>query len=81
MYTKIVEELIAPILLEEINQIEIRQLDKTENEIEIIILAPKKFFKQLVGKNGKIIQALTTLVNLKAEMNDQKVKITINELD
>lgn len=81
MYTKIVEELIAPILLEAINQIEIRQFDKNANEVEVIILAPKQYFKQLVGKNGKIIQALTTLVNLKAEMNDQKVKITINELD
>ncbi|MDQ7982842.1 MAG: hypothetical protein REH79_01305 [Spiroplasma sp.] len=81
MYTKILEELITPILLEEVNQIEIRQLDKNANEVEVIILAPKKFFKQLVGKNGKIIQALTILVNIKAEMNDQKVKITINELD
>lgn len=80
MYIKIIEQLIEPILLDSIDQIEIREINHNENEIELIILAPEIFFKKLIGKNGNIIQALTTLVNLKAEMNNQKVKITINEL-
>lgn len=80
MYIKIIEQLIEPILLEDIDQIEIREINNNENEVEIIILAPKIFFKKLIGKNGNIIQALSTLVNLKAEMNSQKVKITVNEL-
>lgn len=81
MYIKIIEQLIEPILLENIDQIEIREIAKRENEIELIILAPKEFFKKLIGKNGNIIQALSTLVNLKAEMNNQRVKITVNELN
>lgn len=80
MYSKVIEQLIEPILLDKINEVEIRELNKSDNEVEIIILAPKEFFKKLVGKNGNIIQALTTIINVKAEMNDQKVKILINEL-
>lgn len=81
MYIKIIEQLIEPILLEEFDQVEIREIAKSESEIEVMILAPKVFFKKLIGKNGNIIQALTTLVNLKAETNNQKVKITVNELN
>lgn len=81
MYIKIIEQLIEPILLEEFDQVEIREINRNENEVEVIILAPKIFFKKLIGKNGNIIQALTTLVNLKAETNNQKVKITVNELN
>ncbi|MBE4703984.1 KH domain-containing protein [Spiroplasma platyhelix] len=80
MYIKIIEQLIEPILLEDIDQVEIREISKNENEVEVIILAPRAFFKKLIGKNGNIIQALSTLVNLKAEMNNQKVKVTVNEL-
>ncbi|MGL5268757.1 MAG: KH domain-containing protein [Spiroplasma sp.] len=80
MYIKIVEQLIEPILLQDIDQIEIREIASKENEFEVIILAPKIFFKKLIGKNGNIIQALSTLVNLKAEMNNQKVKIIVSEL-
>lgn len=81
MYIKIIEQLIEPILLEEFDQVEIREINKNEHEVEVMILAPKIFFKKLIGKNGNIIQALTTLVNLKAETNNQKVKITVNELN
>lgn len=80
MYIKIVEQLIEPLLLEDINQIEIREIADKENDVEVIILAPKEFLKKLIGKNGNIIQAISTLVNVKAEMNNQKVKVTINEL-
>lgn len=80
MYIKIMEQLIEPVLLENIDQIEIREINHNENEVEIMILAPKTFFKKLIGKNGNIIQALSTLINLKAEMNNQKVKVTVNEL-
>lgn len=80
MYIKIIEQLIEPILLEDIDQIEIREISKSESEVEVIILAPKIFFKKLIGKNGNIIQAVSTLVNLKAEMNNQKVKVTVSEL-
>lgn len=79
MYIKIIEQLIEPILLDDIDQIEIREINN-ENEVEVIILAPKIFFKKLIGKNGNVIQALSVLVNLKAETNNQKVKLTVNEL-
>lgn len=79
MYSKIVEQLIEPILLEDIDKIEIRELQKTEQEIEIIILAPNDFFKKIVGKNGNTIESIKSLVNAKANLNDQKIKITINE--
>lgn len=81
MYIEIIKQLIEPILLENIDQVEIREINNNENEVEIIILAPKIFFKKLIGKNGNIIQALSTLVNLKAEMNNHKVKVTVNELE
>lgn len=81
MYIKIIEQLIEPILLEEFDQVEIREINKNDHEVEVMILAPKIFFKKLIGKNGNIIQALTILVNLKAETNNQKVKITVNELN
>ncbi len=80
MYSKIVEQLLEPILLDKIDEIEIRELNKNETESEILILAPKEFFKKIVGKNGNIIQALNTLINIKADMNGQRVKITISEL-
>ncbi|WP_342266254.1 KH domain-containing protein [Spiroplasma endosymbiont of Villa modesta] len=78
MYVTLLERLIEPILLDKICKVEIRELVE-KNHYDLILMVPKSLISVLIGKKGSTIRALSTIIESKAYLENNTIKLVINE--
>lgn len=79
MYITLLTQLIEPILFEKIDEIEIRELPEKQH-YELIIMAPKSLLPILIGKKNTTKNALTTIIESKACLENNTISLVISEL-
>ncbi|WP_342276938.1 hypothetical protein [Spiroplasma endosymbiont of Nebria brevicollis] len=79
MYITLLTQLIEPILFEKISEIEIRELSEKQH-YELMIMAPKSFLPILIGKKNTTKNALTTIIESKAHLENNTISLVISEL-
>ncbi|WP_353306195.1 hypothetical protein [Spiroplasma ixodetis] len=72
------EHLIEPILLDKICEVEIRELAE-KNHYDLILMVPKSLISVLIGKKGNTIRALSTIIESKSYLENNTIKLVINE--
>ncbi|WP_425377311.1 hypothetical protein [Spiroplasma endosymbiont of Aleiodes alternator] len=78
MYVTLLERLIEPILLDKICEVEIRELVE-KNHYDLILMVPKSLISVLIGKKRNTIRALSTIIESKAYLENNTIKLVINE--
>lgn len=78
MYVTLLEHLIEPILLDKICEVEIRELVE-KNNYDLILMVPKSLISVLIGKKGNTIRALSTIIESKSYLENNTIKLVINE--
>lgn len=78
MYVTLLEHLIEPILLDKICEVQIRELVE-KNHYDLILMVPKSLISVLIGKKGNTIRALSTIIESKAYLENNTIKLVINE--
>lgn len=79
MYITFLRHLISPIFFDKINEVEIRELAEN-NHYEIIIMVPKSLLQILIGKKNTTKNALTTIIESKALLENNIISLVISEL-
>ncbi|WP_286640536.1 hypothetical protein [Spiroplasma ixodetis] len=72
------ERLIEPILLDKICEVEIRELVE-KHHYDLILMVPKSLISVLIGKKGNTIRTLSTIIESKAYLENNTIKLVINE--
>ncbi|WJG70293.1 hypothetical protein SIXOD_v1c13920 [Spiroplasma ixodetis Y32] len=78
MYVTLLERLIEPILLDKICEVEIRELVE-KHHYDLILMVPKSLISVLIGKKGNTIRTLSTIIESKAYLENNTIKLVINE--
>lgn len=68
-------------LVSDEDSVSIKELDSSDDEINIEIVISEKEAGHLIGKNGKIINSIRTILQASSFLNDnKKVKVNITTI-
>ncbi len=83
IFVSISKSLINPLICQDNNELyyEIRQMPMTKmGEINLLVMCSEEVFGYVVGKVGLIANSLRTLLNIRAQLDQNKVNIKFEVL-
>jgi predicted RNA-binding protein YlqC (UPF0109 family) len=80
MVEKFLEEF-AKLIVENIDSVRVERKDIEENFVEVIIYADKQDTGKLIGKDGKMINSLKTLISGCKAKDGKSYRITVKAND
>ncbi len=78
MYITELKNLIEPLISQDDNELyyEIQQLPETKTgEVDFLVMCSEEVFGYVVGKSGLIANSLRTLLNIRGQVDQNKVNI------
>ena len=74
-------ELIVKSLVKDADSVSVKAFDTEENEISIEIVVSEDEAGSLIGKNGKTINSIRTILQASSYLNDnKKIKVNITSI-
>ncbi|ARJ56477.1 KH domain-containing protein [Campylobacter cuniculorum] len=71
----------AKLIVEYPDKIHIQRVDLDENFVELIIFADKIDAGKLIGKNGKLINAIKTVISSSKSKDATSYRVTVKALE
>ena len=79
-YTLLIKSLILPLVIYE-DQVVVTEEKDEEGVLNIEVKVSNKDFGRVIGKGGKIANAMRTIVYAAATKEEKRVKVNIGQLD
>lgn len=77
---KVIMKELLTYILKGITGVDIAVEEKEENDMTIFtVFAPKEVIGRIIGKNGKSIHAIKTVLKIRAMKEDRKIDIVVQE--
>ena len=76
-FEELIKNMVAPLVANP-NDVTVKMLDEDEELLTIQVLVNKEDLGRVIGKNGKIAQAIRTIAYAGASKEGKKIKIDID---
>ncbi len=76
-FEELIKNMVAPLVVNP-NDVTVKKLDEDEELLIIQVLVNKEDLGRVIGKNGKIAQAIRTIAYAGASKEGKKIKIDID---
>ena len=76
-FEELIKNMVAPLVVNP-NDVTVKKLDEDEELLTIQVLVNKEDLGRVIGKNGKIAQAIRTIAYAGASKEGKKIKIDID---
>lgn len=76
-FEELIKSMVAPLVVNP-NDVVVKKLDEDEELLTLQVLVNKEDLGRVIGKNGKIAQAIRTIAYAGASKEGKKIKIDID---
>ena len=76
-FEELIKNMVAPLVVNP-NDVTVKKLDEDEELLTIQVLVNKEDLGRVIGKNGKIAQAIRTIAYAGASKEGKRIKIDID---
>ncbi len=76
-YEKLIENLVTPLVIHP-EDVEVKKLSEDEERIAVQVLVHSDDLGRVIGKNGRIANAIRTIAYASASRNHKKITINID---